>query len=144
MLADPVRLDDGRRSGGSFRYIVDRTLHRPREMILFSAQCLHTAALRGSALPMDQTTITTAELSRLAAAPTTSRPSSGSSTRTCSAFEAGPRMLGHVERADLEFVALEVLAGDLVVGPRARRWLAEHDEDALIEVCGAPASSRRR
>jgi hypothetical protein len=39
-----------------------------------------------------------------------------------------------MERAELEFVALEVLAGDVVVGPRARRWLADHDEDALIEV----------
>jgi hypothetical protein len=70
---------------GSFRYIVDRTLHRPREMILFSAQCLHTAALRGSPLPMDQATITAAELEYSRAAPTTWRPNSGSSTRTCSA-----------------------------------------------------------
>jgi hypothetical protein len=121
--------------GGSFRYIVDRTLHRPREMILFSAQCLHTAALRGSALPMDQATITAAELeySRgrthdVAAEQRFQYPD------LLSVFEAFRGMPDTMERAELEFVALEVLAGELVVGPRARHWLAEHDEDALIEV----------
>ncbi len=49
-------------SGGSFRYLVDRTLHRPREMILFCAQCLHTAGERGSPLPMRSDTITAAEI----------------------------------------------------------------------------------
>ena len=51
-----------------------------------------------------------------------------------SVFEAFRGMPDTMERAELEFVALEVLAGEVVVGPRARRWLADHDEDALIEV----------
>jgi hypothetical protein len=120
---------------GSFRYIVDRTLHRPREMILFCAQCLHTAALRGNALPMDQATITAAEVeySRgrshdVAAEQRFQYPD------LLSVFEVFRGMPDTLERADLEYVALEVISGEVVVGPRARRWLADHDEDALIEV----------
>ena len=51
----------GRGREESFRYIVDRTLHRPREMILFCAQCLHTAAERRTPLPLDMDTIAPAE-----------------------------------------------------------------------------------
>jgi hypothetical protein len=119
----------------SFRYIVDRTLHRPREMILFSDQCLHTAAQRGNALPMDRATVADAELeySRgrthdVAAEQRFQYPD------LLSVFEAFRGMPETMDRAELEFTVLEVIAGEVMVGPRARRWLADHDEDALIEV----------
>src|SRR3954454_3114281 len=119
----------------SFRYVVDRTLHRPREMILFCAQCLHTAGQRSSALPMDKAVITAAELeySRgrahdVAAEQRFSYPD------LLTVFEAFRGMPDTMERADLEYIALEVISGEVVVGQRARTWLADHDEDALIEA----------
>jgi len=119
----------------SFRYIVDRTLHRPREMILFCAQCLHSAGERNSALPMDKSVIAAAELeySRgrahdVAAEQRFSYPD------LLTVFEAFRGMPEAIERADLEYVALEVTSGEVVVGERARAWLAHHDEDALIEA----------
>ena len=122
-------------AGGSFRYVVDRTLHRPREMILFCAQSLHVAGQRRSPLPMDKTTITTAELeySRgrthdVVAEQRFQYPD------LLSVFEAFRGVPDTLERADVEYTALEVLSGEVVVTPRARRWLDHHDEDALIEV----------
>jgi hypothetical protein len=49
-------------------------------------------------------------------------------------FEAFRGLPDTIERADLEYVALEVISGEVVVGERARTWLAHHDEDALIEA----------
>ena len=71
--------------GGSFRYIVDRTLHRPREMILFSAQACTPRRCAAARCRWTRQRSPSPSWSTHAAAPTTSRPSSGSSTRTCSA-----------------------------------------------------------
>ena len=122
-------------TSNSFRYIVDRTLHRPREMILFCAQSLQTAGQRGAPLPMDKATILAAEVeySRgrthdVAAEQRFQYPD------LLSIFETFRGMPDTMDRADLEYAALEIVSGDVVVGQRARRWLADHDEDALIEV----------
>ena len=39
-----------------------------------------------------------------------------------------------LDRDELEFLALEIISGEVVVSPRARAWLASYDENALIEI----------
>jgi hypothetical protein len=119
----------------SFRYIVDRTLHRPREMILFCAQCLHTAGERRTPLPLLLSTIAIAELefSRgrthdVAAEQRFQYPD------VLSVFEAFRGQVHIFERSQLEYLMLQIISGELTVGARARAWLADFDEDTLIDV----------
>jgi hypothetical protein len=121
--------------GESFRYLVDRTLHRPREMILFCAQCLHTAGERGAPLPMRPDTITAAEIeySRgrthdVAAEQRFQYPDILSVFET---FRGQPHVL---DREELEFLVLEIISGEVAVSPRARAWLGDYDEETLIET----------
>ena len=125
----------GRGREESFRYIVDRTLHRPREMILFCAQCLHTAAERRTPLPLDMDTIAPAEFeySRgrthdVAAEQRFQYPD------VLSVFEAFRGQVHTLERHRLEYLTLEIISGEVTVGARARSWLVDFDEDALIDV----------
>lgn len=125
----------GRGQDESFRYIVDRTLHRPREMILFCAQCLHTASERGTPLPIGMDTITHAEFeySRgrthdVAAEQRFQYPD------VLSVLEAFRGQIHTFQRDRLEYLMLEIIAGEVTVGSRARAWLTNFDEDALIEV----------
>ncbi|GAA1313488.1 P-loop ATPase, Sll1717 family [Pseudonocardia xinjiangensis] len=125
----------GTRRDDAFRYIVDRTLHRPREMILFCTQCLHTAGERRSPLPLRMDTIALAEFeySRgrthdVAAEQRFQYPD------VLSVFEAFRGQVHTFERRSLEYLCLEIITGEVTVGARARRWLADYDEDTLIDV----------
>jgi hypothetical protein len=125
----------GRGRDESFRYIVDRTLHRPREMILFCAQCLHTAGERGAPLPLGMDTIALAEFEYsqgrthdVAAEQRFQYPD------VLSVFETFRGQVHTFERHRLEYLMLEIISGELTVGSRARTWLADFDEDALINV----------
>jgi hypothetical protein len=125
----------GRGRDESFRYIVDRTLHRPREMILFCAQCLHTAGERGAPLPLGMDTIALAEFEYsqgrthdVAAEQRFQYPD------VLGVFETFRGQVHTFERYRLEYLMLEIISGELTVGSRARTWLADFDEDALINV----------
>jgi energy-coupling factor transporter ATP-binding protein EcfA2 len=122
-------------SADSFQYVVDRTLLRPREIILFCAQCLHTAGTSGAALPIQQDTIALAEIeySRgrthdVAAEQRYQFPD------LLSVFEAFRGQPDALERGELEYLALEMISGDIVVSPRARAWLDDYDEETVIET----------
>ncbi len=119
----------------SFHYVVERTLLRPREMILFCAQCLHTAGARGTALPISHETIAMAELEysrgRTHDVAAEQRFQYPDILSLFEAFRGQPHVL---DREDLEYLALEVISGEIVVNPRARAWLEDYDEDTLIET----------
>ena len=67
----------------SFRYMVERTLHRPRELIQFCAETLEAARERAVTLPLPYAAIGWTERAYSASGPGTSPPSTGSSTRAC-------------------------------------------------------------
>ncbi|GAA2861426.1 hypothetical protein GCM10010472_18430 [Pseudonocardia halophobica] len=123
------------RRGNSFGYMVSRTLHRPREMILFCAQALQTAEETSAALPLNYRTIAAAE-------------SDYSHGRThdvaaeqrfqyrdiLSVFEAFRGRTTSFDREALEWLMLEIISGEVSVRPAARAWLSGYDENSLIEV----------
>lgn len=123
------------RRSTSFGYMVDRTLHRPRELILFCAQAQQEAAESGADLPLSFPTITAAEADYshgrthdVAAEQRFQYPD------ILSVFEVFRGRADVFERDELEWLAIEILTGEVSVRAGARVWLAGYDEDALIEV----------
>jgi hypothetical protein len=123
------------RRSNSFTYMVDRTLHRPREMILFCAQALQQAGESGVPLPLDYATIAAAESDYshgrthdVAAEQRFQYPD------ILSVFEVFRGRADTLDREDLEWLVMEILAGEVSVRPAARAWMDGYDEMALIEV----------
>ena len=121
------------RKAKSFNYIIDRTLHRPRELIQFCSDILekNTAHI----FPMDYKVINVAELKYseertkdIAAEYRFQYPG------LLSVFEVFRGRKYSVERDELEFLALEILEGEYKVDRAAREWLDGQDHEFLIDV----------
>jgi len=123
----------GARKISSFKYIVDRTLHRPREMLQFCTEALEQSQRR-SAWPIDSSSIQIAELKY-----SSDRAKDISSEfrfqfpGLLSVFEAFRGLPLTLERSDLELACLGICAGDFHVSNEAR-WVLDQDPEYLIQV----------
>jgi hypothetical protein len=121
-------------SDDSFRYMIDRTLYRPREIIEFCTETLEAARGRTATLPLTKDAIRRAE-----------RGYSAQRTKDIAAeyrFQY-PGLLsifdvfrgrGHAfDRDDLELLCLELATGDLPTRETSA-WVPMCDPDDLIEV----------
>jgi hypothetical protein len=121
-------------SGSSFRYMADRTLHRPREIIQFCAETLEQARERAARLPLPY-----------AAIGWTERAYSAERARDIAAeyrFQY-PGLLGVFDafrgegptlgRGDIELLCLELATGETPAAGTSA-WLRDRDPDDVIEV----------
>ncbi len=118
----------------SFRYMVERTLHRPRELIQFCAETVEAARERAVGLPLPY-----------AAIGWTERAYSGQRARDISAeyrfqyqgllgvFDAFRGRPGRISRDDLELLCLELATGDIPTAGTSA-WLADRDPSDVIEI----------
>ncbi|MCW2918714.1 MAG: hypothetical protein JWN52_6782 [Actinomycetia bacterium] len=119
---------------GSFKYMIDRTLYRPREIIEFCTETLEAARGRTATLPLPYEAIRRAE-----------RGYSGERAKDIAAeyrFQY-PGLLGIFDvfrgrghafgRDDLELLCLELATGDIPTRETSS-WVPNCDPDDLIEV----------
>jgi hypothetical protein len=118
----------------SFNYLVDRTLYRPRELILFCINIQNRAADAGQKLPMTYDVISEAEqsysserLKDIAAEYRFQFPGLGS------VFETFRGKSYNFSREELELHCLEILVGDYRVSPDAK-WCLNSEQADLISI----------
>jgi hypothetical protein len=119
---------------GSFRYMIERTLHRPRELIQFCAETLERARERAVTLPLPYAAISwtergySAERAKDIAAEY--RFQYNGLLGVFDAFRGRPETL---ERDDLELLCLELATGEIpTTGTSA--WLKDREPTNLIEI----------
>jgi hypothetical protein len=124
----------GHPADSSFRYMVDRTLYRPREMIQFCAEVVERAGERSPALPLPYAAISWAERSY-----STERAKDIAAENRfqypglLSVFEVF-RGRGHTfAREDLQLLCLELATGEIPTS-NTSSWLPDRDPDDLIDV----------
>jgi energy-coupling factor transporter ATP-binding protein EcfA2 len=122
------------RGNKSFNYMVDRTLYRPREMILFCTEARDEALKRGTRPPLNYKTISGAEyrysegrLKDIAAEYRFEFP--GLDT----VFETFRGLKHTLSRDELEMHCLEIVTGERKIAKDAQ-WAADLDPDRLIEI----------
>jgi hypothetical protein len=118
----------------SFRYMIERTLHRPREIIQFCTETVETARERATTLPLPYAAIGwtergySAERARDIAAEY--RFQYPSLLGVFDAFRGRSETFG---RDDLELLCLELATGEIpTTGTSA--WLADRDPADVIEI----------
>ncbi len=122
----------GPRNGKSFRYMIDRTLYRPREIIEFCAQAVQCS--KSSGLPVAAAAVGEAELiysaerARDIAAEHRFQYPGLLSVLEC--FRGREQVLS---RPDLEFLCLELITGD-IPSRGTGGWLQNCTPDELIEM----------
>lgn len=124
----------GHPANSSFRYMIDRTLHRPREIIHFCAQTVEHARERAAGLPLPY-----------AAIGWTERAYSAERAKDIAAeyrfqypgllgvFDAFRRRSPTLDRDDLELLCLELATGEIPTAGTSA-WLGDRDPDDVIEV----------
>jgi hypothetical protein len=118
----------------SFRYVLERTLHRPREIIQFCAETLEAARERAVALPLPYAAISwtergySAERARDIAAEY--RFQYNGLLGVFDAFRGWPETLS---RDDLELLCLELATGEIPTAGTSA-WLANRDPADVIEI----------
>jgi hypothetical protein len=124
----------GKGREGSFRYMVDRTLYRPRELIQFCSEALEQARSRASKLPVPYTAIERSEYGY-----------SAERTKDIAAEYRSqyPGLMGVFEvfrsrphtfdREELELLCLELACGD-IPARGTESWLPSCDPNELIEI----------
>lgn len=118
------------RKTGSFKYIADRTLFRPREIIQFCNQCIE----RAGEILIDYEVIAKAEDSySLARLNDISAEYRFEYPNLQEVFETFRGMVYSLSRTDLETHCLEILTGERRC-PKAKVWLEGIDEQQLIGV----------
>ncbi|RKS74569.1 hypothetical protein BZB76_3086 [Actinomadura pelletieri DSM 43383] len=124
----------GRGSKASFRYMVDRTLYRPREIIQFCSEALANGRTRTSRLPVPYSAIERSEygysverLRDIAAEYRFQYPG------LLSIFEVFRSRPDTFERDELEMLCLELAVGEIPTHG-TRSWLPRCDPNDLIEV----------
>jgi hypothetical protein len=124
----------GRLGKSSFRYMMDRTLYRPREIIEFCTEVLETARGRSSNLPVPFAAITravhgySAERAKdIAAEYRYQYPG------LMSVFDVFRGRSRTFARDDLELLCLELATGEIPTRDTCS-WLPHYDPDALIEI----------
>ncbi|GAA4393251.1 hypothetical protein GCM10023088_72380 [Actinomadura verrucosospora] len=124
----------GRGRDGSFGYMVDRTLYRPRELIQFCSEALEQARARRSKLPVPYSAIERSEYGYsaertkdIAAEYRSQYPG------LLSVFEAFRSRPPLFRRDELELLCLELACGDVPTHGTAS-WLPSCDPNDLIEI----------
>lgn len=124
----------GRHWETSFRYMIDRTLYRPREIIQFCTEALDTARGRPTRLPLPYAAITRAEhgysaerAKDIAAEYRYQYPG------LLSVFDVFRGRSHTFARDDLEMLCLELATGDIPTRDTFS-WLPHCDPDTLIEI----------
>jgi hypothetical protein len=124
----------GHPADDSFRYMIDRTLRRPREIIQFCAQTVDRARERALSLPLPYGAIGWTERSysaeRAQDIAAEYRYQYPGLLGVFDAFRRRPQTLG---RGDLELLCLELATGD-VPTDRTDTWLADRDPGSVIEI----------
>jgi hypothetical protein len=121
-------------SASSFRYMIDRTLYRPREVIQFCAQTVESARERAASLPLPY-----------AAVSWTERGYSAERAQDIAAeyrfqypgllgvFDAFRHQPETLSRPELELICLELAMGDIPTAGTAN-WILDRDPASIIEV----------
>jgi hypothetical protein len=124
----------GHPAGNSFRYMIERTLHRPREIIQFCAETVDQARERTVNLPLPYASIGwtermySAERAKDIAAEY--RFQYPGLLGVFDAFRGRSVSLG---RDDIEMLCLELATGEIPTAGTSA-WLADRDPDAVIEI----------
>jgi hypothetical protein len=123
----------GSRRSSSFRYMVDRTLLRPRELLQFCSEALEQSQKR-SVWPIDARAIYTAELKyssdRAKDIASEFRFQYPGLLSVFEAFRDAPLSL---DRSELELLCLGISTGEFHVSEEAR-WALDQDPEYLIQV----------
>ena len=118
----------------SFKYMLERTLRRPREIIQFCTETVEMARERAATLPLPY-----------AAIGWTERGYSAERARDIAAeyrfqyggllgvFDAFRGRTGTLSRADIELLCLELATGDIPTAGTSS-WLVDRDTDDVIEI----------
>ena len=124
----------GSRGDRSFRYIIDRTLYRPREIIQFCTQAIECGRESQSGLPLRPSVVREAE--RIYSAERTKdiaaehRFQYPGLINVLEAFRARTQI---IDREALEFLCLELVTGE-IPSRGTTGWLDQCTPDALIEA----------
>ena len=117
-----------------FRYMIDRTLYRPREIIQFCTEVVELARSRTSGLPLPYAAISWAERSYseerakdIAAEYRFQYPG------LLSVFEVFRGRSPTFDRENLQLLCLELATGGLPTGDTSS-WLPDRDPDDLIDI----------
>lgn len=126
------RMQDGTRS---IDYMIDRTLSRPRELIQYCAESVqharrigHVGLLADAAIREVESAYSHERLQDIAAE--YRFPYRGLE----SVFEAFRGTGPVLPREELEFLALQIVVGEVAVRVEAKEWISEQDEQALVYV----------
>jgi len=122
--------------GSSFKFVMDRTLHRPREVIQLCAHALEETRNRKLSLPVIPATLAKVELAYseertkdIAAEFRFQYPGLLSVFET---FRGGP---AHFDREELSWHCLELTDGNALHGRGdARGWVTQESIDSLIDI----------
>jgi len=119
---------------GSFRYMIDRTLYRPREIIQFCTQAIECCRESNSVIPVKHAAVREAEgvysaerAKDIAAEHRFQYPG------LISVLEAFRGRAQSLDREELEFLCLELITGE-IPSRGTSLWLNECTQHALIEI----------
>jgi hypothetical protein len=121
-------------AGSSFSFVMDRTLHRPREVIQLCAHALEETRNRKLSLPVTAATLAKVELAyseeRTKDIAAEFRFQYPGLLHVFETFRGGP---AHFDREELSWHCLELIDGHAVRG-EARKWVGQESLDSLIDV----------
>jgi hypothetical protein len=124
----------GYRADSSYRYMIDRTLYRPREIIQFCTEALELARERSPALPLPYAAINWAERNYSAErAKDIAAEYRFQYPGLLSIFEVFRGRSHTFDREDLQLLCLELATGGIPTDGTAP-WLPDHDPDDLIDI----------
>jgi hypothetical protein len=119
---------------GSFKYMIDRTLFRPREIIQFCTEVQEIARGRGMGLPLPLAAIARAERSHSAErAKDIAAEYRYQYPGLTSVFEVFRGRGPTFDRDALEMLCLELATGDIPTRDTSS-WLFDRDPDSLIDI----------
>lgn len=119
----------------SFDYVLDRTLHRPRELIQFCTELVHKARRVGLQGQIGPETIHQVEPTysheRVRDIAAEYRFAYADLASIFEVFRGRPAVF---RRDELEFLALQIAGGEEIVSPGAKQWVDSLDEQVLIDA----------
>lgn len=123
------------RRNRSFNYVIDRTLHRPREIIELCSSCIEHAVGHEIMPPLNYATITDAEkfysenrTKDIASEYRFQYPG------LLSVFEFFRGKYYRFTREELEYSCLDIIGSETTVDSAAQQWLANLEVESLIDI----------
>lgn len=124
----------GSRARGSFRYMIERTLYRPREIIQFCTQAIECSRESNSVIPVKHAAVREAEdiysterAKDIAAEHRFQYPG------LIKVFEAFRGRAQFLDREELEFLCLELIVGEFPSSGTSA-WLSDCTPNSMIEI----------